>query len=102
MYKSSRNVLCMFALNVICFFVLGTPEIGGLTTIQALEIVRGLRGLNIVGCDLVEVYPKNIFLSKVFHHLNVYMKLRIYIHSVSVSAIGKPLILQICDSRQVQ
>lgn len=35
----------------------GTPEIGGLTSIQALEIIRGLRGLNLVGCDLVEVSP---------------------------------------------
>lgn len=35
----------------------GTQEIGGLTTIQALEIIRGCRGLNIVGCDLVEVSP---------------------------------------------
>jgi len=35
----------------------GTPEIGGLTTIQALEIIRGCRGLDVVGCDLVEVAP---------------------------------------------
>ncbi|MEM1373046.1 MAG: agmatinase [Pseudomonadota bacterium] len=35
----------------------GTPEIGGLTTWQAMEFLRGLRGLNIVGCDLVEVSP---------------------------------------------
>ena len=35
----------------------GTPEICGLTTPQAVELVRGLRGLNIVGCDLVEVSP---------------------------------------------
>ncbi|MGB7244887.1 MAG: agmatinase [Sulfitobacter sp.] len=35
----------------------GTPEVGGLTTPQALELIRGLRGLNIVGCDLVEVSP---------------------------------------------
>ncbi|MEO1639386.1 MAG: agmatinase [Pseudomonadota bacterium] len=35
----------------------GTPEIGGLTTPQAMELIRGLRGLNIVGCDLVEVSP---------------------------------------------
>ena len=35
----------------------GTPEIGGLTSAQALELIRGLRGLNIVGCDLVEVSP---------------------------------------------
>ncbi len=35
----------------------GTPEIGGLTTPQALELIRALKGLNIVGCDLVEVSP---------------------------------------------
>ncbi len=35
----------------------GTPEIGGLTSIQALEIIRGCQGLNVVGCDLVEVCP---------------------------------------------
>mgnify|MGYP000067508965 FL=1 len=35
----------------------GTPEIGGLTTPQAMELIRGLNGLNIVGCDLVEVSP---------------------------------------------
>ncbi|MGH1577061.1 agmatinase [Planktotalea sp.] len=35
----------------------GTPEIGGLTSMQAMELIRGLRGLNIVGCDLVEVSP---------------------------------------------
>lgn len=35
----------------------GTPEVGGLTTPQALTLIRGLRGLNIVGCDLVEVSP---------------------------------------------
>ena len=35
----------------------GTVEIGGLTVPQALEIVRGLRGINLVGCDLVEVSP---------------------------------------------
>ena len=35
----------------------GTPEIGGLTTAQAMELIRGLNGLNIVGCDMVEVSP---------------------------------------------
>jgi guanidinobutyrase len=35
----------------------GTVEIGGLTTWQALEIVRGANGLNLVGGDLVEVSP---------------------------------------------
>jgi guanidinobutyrase len=35
----------------------GTPEIGGLTTPQAMELIRNLKGLNVVGCDLVEVSP---------------------------------------------
>jgi len=35
----------------------GTPEIGGLTVHQGLEIVRGCRGLDLVGGDLVEVAP---------------------------------------------
>lgn len=35
----------------------GTPEVGGLTTIQAMEIIRGCWGLDLVGCDLVEVSP---------------------------------------------
>jgi len=35
----------------------GTPEIGGLTTMQAMELIRSLKGLNVVGCDLVEVSP---------------------------------------------
>ena len=35
----------------------GTPEPGGLTGAQGLEIIRGCFGLNLVGCDLVEVSP---------------------------------------------
>ncbi len=35
----------------------GTPEVGGLTVPQALEIIRGCRGLKLVGADLVEVAP---------------------------------------------
>jgi guanidinobutyrase len=35
----------------------GTPEIGGLTVMQGLEIVRGCRGMDLVGGDLVEVSP---------------------------------------------
>jgi len=35
----------------------GTLEPGGLTSAQAFEIVRGCRGLNIIGGDLVEVSP---------------------------------------------
>lgn len=35
----------------------GTPEIGGLTTGQAMELIRALRGVNCVGFDMVEVSP---------------------------------------------
>ncbi|HTS91981.1 MAG TPA: agmatinase [Stellaceae bacterium] len=35
----------------------GTPEPAGLTGSQGIEIIRGCRGLDIVGCDLVEVAP---------------------------------------------
>jgi guanidinobutyrase len=35
----------------------GTPQVGGLSSAQALEVVRSLKGLNLVGCDLVEVSP---------------------------------------------
>ncbi|GJH07937.1 agmatinase [Caballeronia novacaledonica] len=35
----------------------GTPEVGGLTVQQGLEIVRGMKGLNVVGADLVEISP---------------------------------------------
>lgn len=35
----------------------GTPEIGGLTPIEAQALVRGLHGLNLIGADVVEVSP---------------------------------------------
>ena len=35
----------------------GTPEVGGPNSYQALQVVRALRGLNVVGADLVEVSP---------------------------------------------
>ena len=35
----------------------GTPEVGGLTTIEAQVLLRGLRGLDLVGGDVVEVAP---------------------------------------------
>lgn len=36
----------------------GTPVLGGFTTTQALDIIRGLKELNIIGYDLVEVAPQ--------------------------------------------
>jgi agmatinase len=35
----------------------GTPEVGGFTTAEALAFVRALRGINLVGADVVEVSP---------------------------------------------
>ncbi|MGH2588084.1 MAG: agmatinase, partial [Dehalococcoidia bacterium] len=35
----------------------GTPEVAGLSSRELVALVRGLRGLEIVGCDVVEVSP---------------------------------------------
>jgi len=35
----------------------GTPVCGGLTSHQAMAILRGLKGINVVGMDVVEVAP---------------------------------------------
>jgi arginase family enzyme len=35
----------------------GTPEVGGLTSYEAQELVRRLAGLDVVACDIVEVAP---------------------------------------------
>lgn len=45
------------ALDPSCAPGTGTPEIGGLTTREALRLVRGMRGVDFVGADLVEVSP---------------------------------------------
>ena len=45
------------SLDPSCAPGTGTPEIGGLMLSQALEVIRGCRGLDIVGADLVEVAP---------------------------------------------
>lgn len=36
----------------------GTPEVGGLSSLEGLSILRGLRGLNLVGGDVVEIAPQ--------------------------------------------
>ena len=35
----------------------GTPVCGGLTSHQAIQIIRGLQGINLIGMDMVEVAP---------------------------------------------
>ena len=37
----------------------GTPEVGGFTSSEALRVVRGLKGLDLIGFDLVEVLPQH-------------------------------------------
>lgn len=37
----------------------GAPEMAGLTGIQGLEIIRGCKGLNVVGGEVVEVMVFN-------------------------------------------
>jgi agmatinase len=36
----------------------GTPEVGGLTTREVLQILHGLKGVNVVGGDVVEIAPQ--------------------------------------------
>jgi agmatinase len=36
----------------------GTPEVGGLTPVEALQILRGIAGIDIIGGDVVEVAPQ--------------------------------------------
>jgi agmatinase len=36
----------------------GTPQVGGLSSVQILGLVRALQGLNFIGSDLVEVSPQ--------------------------------------------
>ncbi len=35
----------------------GTPEVGGYTSLEGIEFIRSLKGLNFVGMDIVEVAP---------------------------------------------
>ena len=47
----------------------GTPEIGGLTTAQALEIVRGCRGLNLVSSSFSSLYISVVW---TFHDFSIF------------------------------
>jgi guanidinopropionase len=45
------------SLDPACAPGTGTPEVGGLTTIEVQALLRGFRGLNLIGADVVEVAP---------------------------------------------
>ncbi len=56
----SRPVYLTFDIDCLdpsCAPGTGTPVCGGLTTHQAIQIIRGLIGINLIGMDLVEVAP---------------------------------------------
>lgn len=62
----------------------GTPEVGGFTSYQMLQMLRGLKGLNLVGFDLVEVSPP-------FDHSNItaILAANLAFEFLSLIAVGK-------------
>jgi len=44
-------------LDPVCAPGTGTPEVGGFSTVEAQFMIRGWRGLNLIGGDVVEVAP---------------------------------------------
>ncbi len=57
-----RDHACYISFDIDCLDPVyapgtGTPEIGGISTLEAQLLIRGLAGLNTVGADLVEVAP---------------------------------------------
>ncbi len=60
--QNLRDVRVYVSLDIDCIDPAfapgtGTPQIGGLDSFEALEIIRGLKGLDLVGVDVVEVSP---------------------------------------------
>ena len=49
----------------------GTPEVGGFTSLEALDLVRKIKDLNFVGFDLVEVLPAYLAANIVFEYLSI-------------------------------
>lgn len=76
----------------------GTPEVGGLTSREALELVRALVGVPLVGADVVEVSPPYdhagitslLAATLVFEILSVIAATRQRRHKDSVRAAGNP------------
>ncbi len=65
----------------------GTPEVAGLTPIQGMEIVRGCRGLNLIGADVVEVI---IFMSNHSLSLRCSTCHSVHIHPLQVNPLYDP------------
>ncbi len=62
----------------------GTPEVGGFTSYEALEMLRKLKDINFVGCDVVEVLPA-------FDHgeITAYLAANIVFEFLSLLALQK-------------
>ena len=62
----------------------GTPEVGGFTSLEALELVRKIKDLNFVGFDLVEVLPA-------YDHgeITAYLAANIVFEYLSILAVKK-------------
>ena len=59
-YSSGMTVIHieeLYAMDPVYAPGTGTPEVGGFTAYEAQQMLRGLRGLDIVGGDVVEVSP---------------------------------------------
>ena len=59
-YLGDRPVYLTFDIDCLdpCYAPgTGTPVCGGLTSHQAMAILRGLKGINVIGMDIVEVAP---------------------------------------------
>jgi arginase family enzyme len=57
---AGRPVYCSFDIDAVdpaYAPATGTPEVGGLSAYEAVTLVRALRGLDLVGADVVEVSP---------------------------------------------
>jgi guanidinopropionase len=57
---ADRPIYCSFDIDAVdpaYAPATGTPEVGGLTAYEAVTLVRALRGLDLVGADVVEVSP---------------------------------------------
>lgn len=61
----------------------GTPEVGGFTSLEGLELVRALKDLNFVGFDIVEVLPNFMIMVKLPHILQLisYLNIFLFLHS---------------------
>ena len=62
----------------------GTPEVGGFTSLEALDLVRKIKDLNFVGFDLVEVLPA-------YDHgeITAYLAANIVFEYLSILAVKK-------------